>query len=29
MNIETIAIIVAFSIALFSVVYGAVDLMKE
>ncbi len=29
MNIETIAIIIAFSTALFSIVYGAYDLMNE
>ena len=27
MNIETIAIIIAFSIALYSIAYGAYDLM--
>jgi len=29
MNIETIAIIIAFSTALYSIVYGAYDLMQE
>ena len=29
MNIETIAIIIAFTTALYSVVYGAYDLMQE
>ena len=29
MNIETIAIIIAFSTALYAVVYGAYDLMHE
>ena len=29
MNLETIAIIIAFLIALYAVSYGAYDLMKE
>jgi hypothetical protein len=29
MNIETIAIIVAFTTALYAIAYGAYDLMKE
>jgi hypothetical protein len=29
MNIETIAMIISFSTALYSIVYGAYDLMQE
>ncbi len=29
MNIETVAIIIAFSVALYSIVYGAYDLMHS